>query len=128
MFDMYFVSDRRHEALNAELAPHYTLAWQLSVPDAVERIIAYARSIGTRKASAYLLDASPEHPYAAEMLMENWGSGRTGVLLGARTQAEFEEAITWRSAVLGQGLGISAQAVELLLDRNVSEQEPEQER
>ena len=51
-----------------------------------------------------------------------------GVLLGARTQAEFEEAITWRSAVLGQGLGLSAQAVELLLDRNVSEQEPEQER
>lgn len=125
MFDMYFVSDRRHEALNAELAPHYTLAWQVRAPDAVERIIGYARSIGTRKASAFLLDASKEHPYAAEMLMENWGSGRTGVLLGARTQAEFEEAIAWRSAVLGQGLGLSAQAVDLLLDRNETDQEQE---
>jgi hypothetical protein len=127
MFDLYFVPSRSHAKLSAALAPHYTLAWQLSASDAVERSIAYARSIGKEKATDFLLDAYPGHLGAEDLLMEKWASGRAGVILGARTQAEFDEAMHWRSAVLVKRLGLTAEAVEMLLNGTRSEHEQEQE-
>lgn len=116
MFDMFFVESEKLDALSNKLAQGYTLAWQLTAAgsegDAVERAVEHARAFGMRDGLGYALDVEPGNDDEARaMLVERWASGREGVLFGARTRREFNEAHDWKIRAAAEGLGVSEDVI-----------------